>query len=235
MRMKWLVPICLAVIASLPLSTARASSEKAEDKTLSPYFFIENGDSTVDRLPLKETKVSVNINGVIAGVTVTQRYVNEGKRPINARYVFPASTRASVHGMKMTVGNRVVTARIKEREAAKAEFDKAKSEGKSASLLEEERPNVFTMSLANIMPGDEARIELQYSELLIPTEATYEFVYPTVVGPRYSKQPEAGAALTDLWVKSPYLKEGRAPTSRFAIDLSLSTGIQIPSRCTKIF
>jgi Ca-activated chloride channel family protein len=227
MRMKWLVPIYLAVIASLPLSAARASGEKGADKTLSPYFFVENGDLSVDRLPLKETKVSVNINGVIAGVTVTQKYVNEGKRPINARYVFPASTRASVNGMKMTVGNRVVIARIKEREAARAEFVKAKSEGKSASLLEEQRPNVFTMSLANIIPGDEALIELQYTELLVPSEGTYEFVYPTVVGPRYSSQPEAGAPQTDLWVKSPYLKEGKAPTSRFAIDLSLSTGIPI--------
>lgn len=227
MRMKWLVPICLAVITFMPPSAARASDEKETDKTLSPYFFVESGNPSVDRLPLKETKVAVNINGVIAGVTITQIYVNEGNRPINARYVFPASTRASVNGMRMTVGNRVVTAKIKEREAAKAEFVKAKSEGKSASLLEEQRPNVFTMSLANIMPGDEARIELQYSELLVPTEGTYEFVYPTVVGPRYSNQPEASALQTDLWVKSPYLKEGKAPTSRFAIDLTLSTGIPL--------
>ncbi len=227
MRMKWLVPICLAVIAFLPPFFARASGEKAEDKTLSPYFFVENGDPSVDRLPLKETNVSVDINGVIAGVTVTQKYVNEGKRPINARYVFPASTRAAVNGMKMTVGNRVVTARIKEREAARAEFVKAKSEGKSASLLEEQRPNVFTMNLANIMPKEEVRIELKYTGLLVPTEGTYEFVYPTVVGPRYSKQQEAGAPATEMWVKSPYLKEGKAPSSRFSIDLSLSAGLPV--------
>ncbi|HET6420047.1 MAG TPA: VIT domain-containing protein [Geobacteraceae bacterium] len=227
MRKKWLVPICLAVVALLPPFPARASVEKAEDKTLSPYFFVENGDPSVDRLPLKETNVSVSINGVIAGVTVTQKYVNEGKRPINARYMFPASTRAAVNGMKMTVGNRVVTARIREREAAKAEFVKAKSEGKSASLLEEQRPNVFTMNLANIMPKDEVRIELKYTELLVPTEGTYEFVYPTVAGPRYSNQPESGAPATDMWVKSPYLKEGKTPTSRFSIDLSLSAGMPI--------
>jgi Ca-activated chloride channel family protein len=227
MRIKWLVPICLSVLASLSLSDASASDEKGDDKTLSPYFFIGNGDPSVDRLPLKETKVSVNITGVIAGVTVTQVYVNEGKRPINARYVFPASTRASVNGMKMTVGSRVVTARIKEREAAKAEFVKAKSEGKSASLLEEQRPNVFTMNLANIMPGDEARIELRYSELLVPTEGTYEFIYPTVVGPRYSNQQEASAPQVDSWVKSPYLKEGKPPTSRFTIGITLSAGMPI--------
>jgi Ca-activated chloride channel family protein len=226
MRMKWLAPICLAVIVMMQ-SPARASNEESEDKTLSPYFFVENGDPALDSLPLKETNVSVNINGVIAGVAVTQVYTNNGKRPINARYVFPASTRASVHGMKMTVGNRVVTARIREREAAKREFEQAKSEGKSASLLEEQRPNVFTMNLANIMPGDEVRIELNYSELLIPDEGTYEYVYPTVVGPRYSSQKESGASERDTWVKSPYLKQGKTPSGKFTIDVSLSTGIPV--------
>src|SRR5512146_2415086 len=181
MKMKWLVSLCLVFAAFLGQAPARASDEIGADKTLSPYFFVENGDTSIDRFPLKDTDVAVTVTGVIADVTVTQKYVNDGKRPINARYVFPASTRASVHGMKMTVGNRVVTARIKEREAAREEFAKAKSEGKSASLLEEQRPNVFTMSLANIMPKDEVRIELHYSELLVPCEGTYEFVYPTVV------------------------------------------------------
>ncbi len=226
MRMKWLAPICLAVIVMMQ-SPARASNGEAEDKTLSPYFFVENGDPSVDSLPLKETNVSVNINGVIAGVAVTQVYTNNGKRPINARYVFPASTRASVHGMKMTVGNRVVIARIREREAAKREYEQAKSAGKSASLLEEQRPNVFTMNLANIMPGDEVRIELNYSELLIPDEGTYEFIYPTVVGPRYSGQKESGASESDTWVKSPYLKQGKIPSGRFTINVSLSTGVPV--------
>jgi Ca-activated chloride channel family protein len=227
MRMKWLLFPCLAVLTFLFQLPANASNDVSEDKTLSPYFFVENGDTSVDRFPLKETWVAVNINGVIADVTVTQTYENDGKRPINARYVFPASTRASVHGMKMTVGNRVVTASIKERKAAQEKFAKAKSEGKSASLLEEQRPNVFTMSLANIMPKDEVRIELHYSELLTPTEGTYEFVYPTVVGPRYSNRRDGNTSGTDTWVKSPYLKEGKMPKAKFALNLSLSTGIPI--------
>ncbi|HOI17520.1 MAG TPA: VIT and VWA domain-containing protein, partial [Geobacteraceae bacterium] len=163
----------------------------------------------------------------MADVFVTQKYVNNGKTPINARYVFPASTRAAVHGMKMTVGNRVVTARIREREAARQEFERAKSKGKSASLLEEQRPNVFTMSLANIMPGDAVLIELHYTELLTPTDGTYEFVYPTVVGPRYSNRKEATASESDRWVKSPYLKEGKTPPTTFSINVSLSTGIPL--------
>ena len=66
---------------------------------------------------------------------VTQTYANKGTRPINAKYVFPASTRAAVHGMKMTIGEHVIQAKIREKEQAKKEFQKAKEEGKSASLL----------------------------------------------------------------------------------------------------
>jgi hypothetical protein len=111
-----------------------AWAEVGNDKTLSPYLFIENGDPSVDRFPLKETDVQVKINGVIADVVVTKVYGNERTRPIHAWYVFPASTRASVHGMNMTVADQVVTARIQERQQAKREFEKAKREGKSASL-----------------------------------------------------------------------------------------------------
>jgi Ca-activated chloride channel family protein len=227
MNLKRSVSLCLALFVALLSTPVLAEGEAPEDKTLSPYFFVENGDPEVDSLPLKDTRVSVDINGVIAGVTVIQTYTNDGKRPINARYVFPASTRASVHGMTMTVGERVVRARIKERGAAKKEFNQAKAAGKSASLLEEQRPNVFTMNLANIMPGDVVRIELYYSEILVPEEGTYEFVYPTVVGPRYSSQKESEAAESDQWVKSPYFHQGEKYPGKFAIDLSLSTGIPV--------
>lgn len=227
MRLKWMfylcIPACLAVLFHPGLSRG----EEPGDKTLSPYFFVVNGDPELDRLPLKETHVAVDVNGVIAGVTVTQIYSNQGQRPINARYVFPASTRASVHGMQMSIGDRVVKAQIKEKNAARKIFTEAGAAGKSASLLEQQRPNVFTMNLANIMPGDLVRIELRYSELLIPTEGTYEFVYPAVVGPRYSGQKEARAPESDRWIKSPYFHQGEKYPGKFAIDLSLSTGIPV--------
>src|SRR4029077_7131860 len=106
------------------------------DKTLSPYFVVE-GAAT---MPLESTHADVHVAGVIADVTVTQMYRNDGDTTISARYVFPAPTRAAVYGMKMTIGDRVIVAKIKEREAAKAEYEEAKSEGKTASLLEEDRP-----------------------------------------------------------------------------------------------
>src|SRR5437899_7940604 len=131
--------IVVAVIACGSLvPQARAQEDRRRvDKTLSPFFFVENADPAVDRLPLKDTTVDVAISGVIADVTVRQQYENRGQRPIHARYVFPASTRAAVYGMTMTVAGTRIVARIRERGTAKQEFESAKREGKSASLLEE--------------------------------------------------------------------------------------------------
>ena len=200
------------------------------DKTLAPYFFIENGDPSVDRLPLKETDTVINISGVIAEVTITQVYQNNGERPINARYIFPASTRAAVHDMKMFIGDHVIRAEVMKRQAAKKKYETAKKKGKSASLLEQQRPNVFSMNIANIMPGDSIKVELSYTEFLVPTEGIY------VVGPRYSNQPESSASEYDQWVKNPYFKEesqtgsdsSSAPLQpRCNITTHISTGVPL--------
>ena len=222
--------ILIGVVACsllVPIDVAAQGDRPAADKTLSPYFFVEGGDPTVDRLPLKETRVNVAISGVIADVTVRQVYENRGSRPIHARYVFPASTRAAVYGMTMTVGDVRIVARIKERDRAKREFEAAKREGKSASLLEQSRPNVFTMNVANVLPGDTISVELKYTELLVPTDGVYEFVYPTVVGPRYSEKPESQAKPEEVFVKAPYTRQGVAPLSDFHLTGMVSTGMTI--------
>jgi len=226
----------LALLGALP---GAAADMTQDDRTLSPYFFVENGDPAVDRLPLKETRADVRIAGVIADVVVTQVYRNEGSRPLNARYVFPASTRAAVHGMTMQVGDQRIRARIREKQAAKKEFEAAREAGKSAALLEQQRPNVFTMNVANVLPQDEIRVELHYSELLVPTDGTYEFVYPTVVGPRYSKAPETAAAESGGAGRSPYLHQNEAPTYKFDIDTRVAAGMPIdellcPSHRTRV-
>ena len=202
-------------------------TDPTTEKTLSPYFFVQSDDPNTDQLPLKSTDVQVNIAGVIADVTVTQLYTNTGARTLEAVYIFPASTRAAVYGMTMTIGDRTIVAEIRERQQARQEYEEAKRAGKSASLLEQQRPNVFQMNVANILPGDEIRVELKYTELLIPTDGVYEFVYPTVVGPRYSNQPEAAAASSEQWVKNPYLHEGEAPTSSFDLRLNLAAGLPV--------
>ena len=216
-------------MVSIPLFSFGVSvyAESVNDKTLSPYFFIEGGDPSVGHFPLKSTDVVVNISGVIANVTVIQRYTNEGTRPVNARYVFPASTRAAVHGMKMKIGENVIVAKIRERQTAQKEFNQAQKQGKSASLLKQQRPNVFSMHVANIMPKDTIDIELHYTELLMPSDGTYEFVYPTVVGPRYSNQAVTNAPETDMWIKNPYLKPGSELQTAFHIGVYISTGLDL--------
>ncbi|HEX2644467.1 MAG TPA: VIT domain-containing protein [Thermoanaerobaculia bacterium] len=219
----------VSLILGLALLTARpgAAEGPSPDTTLSPYFFVENGDPAVDRLPLKETKADVHIAGVIADVVVTQVYRNEGARPLNARYVFPASTRAAVHGMTLQVGERRIRAKIREKQAARQEFEAAREAGKSAALLEQERPNVFSMNVANVMPQDEIRVELHYSELLVPTGGVYELVYPAVVGPRYPSAAGGKEEKEEGWVKSPYLHEGQEPTYPFSVETRVAAGMPI--------
>lgn len=232
-RKKWLCILLTLLIFTVSSPTVYAqtknSKDEAEetDKLLAPYFVIQNPDSATDRFPLKDTTVTTNINGVIAETYVTQTYANEGENPINASYVFPASSNVTVHGMKMEIGNNVVTAQIKEKEEAKQEFKEAKSEGKNASLLEQQRPNVFNMDVANIMPGDTARIELHYTELINPTDGIYEFIFPTVVGPRFASPSESGSSDADAWVETPYLPEGETPPGTYNITVNLSTGVPI--------
>jgi len=163
--------LLICIVFSLIGHTALAQPQTDAGKTLSPYFFVKSDDPEVDRLPLKSTSVKVNISGVIADVVVTQVYQNEGKKPLEAIYIFPASTRAAVYGMKMTIGERTITAQIREREAARREYEQARQAGKSASLLEQQRPNVFQMNVANILPSDVIKVELKYTELLVPTDA----------------------------------------------------------------
>ena len=192
------------------------------DRSLAPYLWIPDGDSATDRLPLKSSKADIVIDGPIARVTVTQRYSNAGQRPINARYVFPGSTRAAVQSLVMKIGTRTIRAKIKEKEEAKKIFEAAKQEGKHAALLDQKRPNVFMMDVANIMPSDEVELTLQYSELLVPDQGMYELVYPTVVGPRYSSNPVASAWDTE-WVANRYVKD-KADGSNSAL---IETGIQV--------
>jgi Ca-activated chloride channel family protein len=207
---------------------SRGDGAAAADRTLSPYFFV-SGEAGEESLALEASTADIRIAGVIADVVVTQRYKNDGEQPISARYVFPASSRAAVYGMKMTIGDRTIEAKIKKREQARQEYEAARRAGKSASLLEQDRPNVFTMNVANIMPGDEVRVELRYTELIKPTGGVYELVYPTVVGPRYSGE---GAEIdrsdaTSRHVATPYTRAGAKPMHRFALNARIAAGMPV--------
>lgn len=217
-----LLPLFFAFFALLPAPVS-AQAELA-DKTLSPYFLVRSQSTEIDQLPLKSTAAEVNIAGVIADVMVTQMYVNNGKKPLEAIYVFPGSTNAAVYGMGMQIGRRIIKAKIAEKQQARQQYEQAKTEGKRASLLEQDRPNVFTMNVANIMPGDTIRVILRYTELLVPEEGVYQFVYPTVVGPRYTDGQEKD---NNGFTAMPYLHQGEKPGYTFDLSVRVAAGMPL--------
>jgi Ca-activated chloride channel family protein len=225
---RWLGLLGFAAALLLSLETAPARAEAGPaDRTESPYFFVESDDPEVDRLPLKATRVDVRVVGVIADVTVRQHYRNEGTRPLEARYVFPGSTRAAVHGMNVRLGDRLLTAEIREKRQARVEYDAAKRAGKTAALLEQHRPNVFQMNVANIVPGDDVEVELHYTELLVPVDGLYRFVFPTVVGPRYNGSPRTGSGTREKWISMPFRHQGELSRARFDLAVELATPIPL--------
>jgi hypothetical protein len=166
--------------------------------TDSPYFELSDQAD----FPLESTKSNVNIAGVIADVTVAQIYVNKETDRLEATYVFPSSTNAAVYGMTMIVGDLRIAGVIQRKAEARETYEAAKAEGKRASLIEQHRPNVFQMNVANILPGGTVKVELKYTELLVPESGVYRFVYPTVVGPRFTGESEVG---TTAYAAQPYV------------------------------
>ncbi len=155
---------------------------------------LEEGAPGEAACPLKHTDVAVEISGFLARVTVVQQFENPFGEPIEAVYVFPLSRRAAVDRMVMKIGDRVIVGKIKRREEARAIYEAAKARGHLASLLDQERPNVFTQSVANIPPGAAVEIEISYVETLGYEEGVSEFSFPMVVGPRYIPGQPAGAS-----------------------------------------
>lgn len=148
--------------------------------------------TTLGPCPLEHTDVLVRIAGFVARVEVTQTFHNPYEHKIEAVYVFPMSQDAAVDDMTMTVGDRVVRGVIKPREEARKIYEEAKSAGHVASLLDQERPNIFTQSVANIEPGEKVVIRIAYVEPVDWDDAVYHFDFPMVVGPRYN--PGGGSA-----------------------------------------
>lgn len=220
----------IVIAAFICLQCANAQIKKDEqgkDVTHSPYFEIPGKRGEKETLPLLSTNALANIAGVIANVKVTQVYVNRGKTSIEASYVFPLSTRAAVYAMHFKLGKRIIRAQIQGKRKAFDMYTKAKNEGKTASLLQEDRPNVFQMNVANIMPGDTIKVELNYTELLLNTEGVYEFVYPTVAGPRYTNDVTTDGMPKEDWIGTPYTKEQQRPSYKFDIKTRINAGMPI--------
>ncbi len=188
--------------------------------------------------PLKHTDVKVEISGFLSRVNVTQEFENPFKEKIEAVYVFPLPANAAVDDMTMVVGERTVRGKILRREEAQAVYDAAKSGGQVASLLNQERPNIFTQSVANILPGEKVKITISYVETLKYEAGSYEFSFPMVVGPRYMPGAATGqkgsgtspdtTQVPDASNISPKLTpEGMRAGHDISLDIMLDAGLPI--------
>ncbi|CAN5313822.1 hypothetical protein BH11CYA1_BH11CYA1_23920 [soil metagenome] len=161
---------------------SKKASQQADSGTL---IAMASGGKQLGNCPLKHTDVQTEISGYIARVTVKQVFQNPFKDKIEAVYTFPLSENGAVDEMQMKVGTRVIKGTIKKREEARQMYDQAKANGYVASLLDQERTNIFTQSVANIEPGKEIEITIKYIETLPYEAGKFSYTFPTVVGPRF--------------------------------------------------
>ena len=170
---------------------------------------------------LKETSVRTWITGPVAGVEVTQRWENPNPFPVDGLYIFPLPEDAAVTDMTLQIGERVVRSEMKPREEARRIYEQARREGKVAGLLDQERPNVFAQQVANLMPGMSIEVVLQFDQPIPCEDGICEYVFPTVVGPRFvpASQGDPGR------IAPPVVPEGSRTGQRLSLQLSLDAGV----------
>jgi len=199
LRKFFLKSLCVVAVATLSIiglsalgnSVRIASAQNSE--TQGSLQVVDPNGKPKAICPLKHTDVKAEISGFLARAVVTQEFENPFKEKIEAVYTFPLPPNAAVDDMTMFVGDRTVRGKVLRREEAQAVYEAAKSSGQTASLLNQERPNIFTQSVANILPGEQIKISISYVETLKYEDGSYEFVFPMVVGPRYIPGNETGA------------------------------------------
>lgn len=129
--------------------------------------------------------VEIYVSGMVARTVLNQRFINDTDSWQEAIYVFPLPAESAVDTLRMKIGERVIVGEIKEKEEAKKVYERAKSQGKRASLLAQERPNIFTMAVANIAPGEEVEVEIAFGQVVALTNGVFSLRFPMVVAPRY--------------------------------------------------
>jgi Ca-activated chloride channel homolog len=187
-------------------------------------------------MPLKHTDVRASDVGYIGTVEVVQQFLNPYSSKIEAVYVFPLPHNAAVNEFIMTIGDRRIRGIIRERKEAEQIYQAAKSQGYVASLLTQERPNVFTQSVANIEPGKEIGVTIKYFHTLDYVDGWYEFVFPMVVGPRFNPPgttngigavPRGGAGVSGQTTEVTYLKLNERSGHDISLKVDVDAGVPI--------
>ena len=190
-------------------------------------------DGKLIQFPSLKTDIEAEIKGDLANVKVIQVFENPTHVPLHARYLFPLNRNSAVHAMTMAVGDELIQAQIKRKEEAKATFEKAKTEGKAASLLTQHRPNMFEQKIANLMPGLPITVTLEYTQYVPKIDGAYELVVPLVVGPRYEPAGTGAApVLQDEGVAYEAKSSSRSSFGQWELENTAAypdvTGLSLP-------
>ncbi|MBD2295878.1 after-VIT domain-containing protein [Anabaena sphaerica FACHB-251] len=210
-------------------------------------LYIQTPNQQAIAFPLKHTEVKAKVSGNISRVEVTQTFENPFTTTLEATYIFPLPDEAAVDDMLIRIGDRTIQGSIKKRQEAQQIYEQAKRQGRTAGLLEQERDNIFTQSLANIKPGEQIDVIIRYTESLKFEGGNYEFVFPMVVGPRYipgitieENTAGGGSALapmslnqdTDLVpdasrLNAPILPNGMRSRHDINVTIEINAGVEI--------
>ena len=257
------VRLCLCalftVFSLLTFSTATLLAQPAEslstgviptmginDVTEGTLLFKTNQQGRYIPAPILKTDVQIAVTGIIARATVRQEFTNPSQKKgdwLEGVYVFPLPETAAVDHLRMHVGERIIEGQIKEQGEAKKVYEKAEQEGKRASLVEQERPNIFTTSVANIGPGERIIVEIEYQETIRYDQGTFQLRFPMVVGQRYipgtpviveGQDPNGSGTMLDTdrvpdasRITPPVQKPGQGLINPISLSLSLTPGFPI--------
>lgn len=211
--------------------TDSTTSEKQSDRPTGGLF-VQSKDGRQQVFPLKHTEVKAKVSGNVSRVEVTQTFENPFSDPLEAIYVFPLPDEAAVDDMEIKIGNRIIKGNIKKREEAQEIYDRARREGRTAGLLEQERDNIFTQSLANIKTGEKIDVTIRYTDSLKFEGGNYEFVFPMVVGPRYIPGNPTSEGNTDRVpdasrITPPVLRPGTRSGHDINVSVEIDAGVPI--------
>lgn len=148
---------------------------------------------TASSLPLEHTDVVAHISGPLASVSVAQRFGNSFAEAIELAYLFPLPHGAAIVDYELRIGQRVIRAEIKELEEARRTYSTARDQGQRAGLLEQRRPNLFSIELANVQPGETILATIRYQERLRYDDGCYSFTLPMGITPKYHQDPAEAA------------------------------------------
>ncbi|MCH8262876.1 MAG: marine proteobacterial sortase target protein [Proteobacteria bacterium] len=165
--------------------TVIENPDEIKPKEVKHGSLLFKNDQGFIQAPTLDTDVHIQITGMIARITVKQKFHNNGADWKEGIYVFPLPENAAVDQLRMHIGERIIEGQIREKQQARKEYQQAKASGKRTSLVEQERPNIFTTSVANIGPDEDIVIEITYQQVVRYTDEEFSLRFPMVVAPRY--------------------------------------------------